>query len=238
METFLISFPPFFLSFLTWLYILSTHETVGLIFFTVRGKERVSYPSLFFSEDQKLVEVFRQKRGRNFLKHLHFAPQSHKIIFFFLLEKNMSLSLSLDTRSKHLLQSESQQDPDQIRFTTLFSSPTLNTSSFSLIKPSHWMSPVSLRHLSVRSLVGGNVNLRCPRVHFHSACSCTARSLLTLGKPLLSVVPGQAWLGRDKISSTYTTAGRLPHPQAGGFLTKSRFTRLIVSNQSTQFELQ
>lgn len=97
------SFLSSFLSFLTWLYILSTHDTVGLIFFTVRGKERVSYPSLFFSEDQKLVEVFRQKRGRNFLTHLHFAPQSHKIFFFSFGKEYGSLSYSLDTRSKHLL---------------------------------------------------------------------------------------------------------------------------------------
>lgn len=52
----------------------------------------------------------------------------------------------------------------------------------------------------------------CPRVHFHSACSLSARR-----KPLLSIQPGQgragrgrAGPGRDKTSGTYTAAGRPP----------------------------
>lgn len=63
------------------------------------------------------------------------------------------------------------------------------------------MTAVSWRHQSVLRLAGRNVSLRCPRVHFHSACSCAAPSLT---KPLLAVVPGRAGLGRDTTPSTYT----------------------------------
>lgn len=48
---------------------------------------------------------------------------------------------------------------------------------FTTDKQPHWSAAVRLRHLLARSLAEQRVTFRCPRVHFHSACSCRRESL-------------------------------------------------------------
>lgn len=76
-----------------------------------------------------------------------------------------------------------------------------------LNKPSHWIAGVRLRHTCVLSLADVHVNLRCPRVHFHSACLRLEKTATFHGDR------DQGRPSRDKTCRTYTDPGGLLHLQ-------------------------